>query len=76
MHQFNRTFRNHGEKILNFPGASSNKILHYIDVHLKGKLNDTVIVHVGVNGLLNGNSQLTYYLKILRKLPQNLSILE
>ena len=44
--------------MLNFPGASSNEILHYIDVHLKEKLIDTVIIHVGVNDLLNGNSQL------------------
>ena len=28
------------------------------DVHLKEKLIDTVIIHVGVNDLLNGNSQL------------------
>ena len=44
--------------MLNFPGASSNEILHYIDVHLKEKLIDTVIIHVGVNDLLSGNSQL------------------
>ena len=44
--------------MLNFPGASSNEILHYIDVHLKEKLIDTVIIHVGVNDLVNGNSQL------------------
>ena len=44
--------------MLNFPGASSNEILHYIDVRLKEKLIDTVMIHVGVNNLLNGNSQL------------------
>ena len=44
--------------MLNFPGASSNEILHYTAVHLKEKLIDTAIVHVGVNDLLNGNSQL------------------
>ena len=43
--------------MLSFPGASSSKILHFIDVHLKEKLIDTAIVHVGVNDLLNGNSQ-------------------
>ena len=43
--------------MLIFPGASSSEILHYIDVHLKEKLIDTTIVHVGVNDLLNGNSQ-------------------
>ena len=44
--------------MLNFPGASSNEILHYIDVHLKEKVIDTVFVYVGVNDLLIGNSQL------------------
>ena len=58
MYQFNRTLRNCRAKILNFPGASSNEILHYIDVYLKEKLIDTVIIHVGVNDLLNENSQL------------------
>ena len=43
--------------MLNFPGTSSSEILHYIDVHLKQKLIDTIIVHVGVNDLLTGNSQ-------------------
>ena len=58
MYQFNRALRNRRAKILNFPAASSNEILHYIDVHLKEKLIDTVIIHVGVNELVNGNSQL------------------
>ena len=58
MYEFDRALRNHRAKILNFPGASSNEILHYIDVHLKEKLIDTIIVHVGVNDRLNENSQL------------------
>ena len=44
--------------MLNFPGASSSGISHYINVHLKEKLIDTAIIHVGVNEQLNGNSQL------------------
>ena len=44
--------------MLNFPGASFNEILHYIDVHLKEKLIDTIIVHVGVHDRLSENSQL------------------
>ena len=58
MYEFDRALRNHRAKMLNFPGASSNEILHYIDVHLKEKLIDTIIVHVGVNDRLNENSQL------------------
>ena len=44
--------------MLNFPGASFNEILHYINVHLKEKLIDTITIHVGVNDLLNGNNLL------------------
>ena len=58
MYQFNRALRNHRPKMLNFPGASFDEILHYIDVHLKEKLIDTIIVHVGVNDRLNESSQL------------------
>ena len=58
MYQFNRTLRNRRAKMLNFSGVSSNKILHYIDVYLKEKLINIVIVHVGVNDLLNGNGEL------------------
>ena len=58
MYEFDRALRNHRAKMLNFPGASSSEILHYIDVHLKEKLIDTIIVHVGVNDRLNENSQL------------------
>ena len=45
MYQFNKTLRNRRAKILNFPGASFNEILHYTDVHLKEKLVDTAIIH-------------------------------
>ena len=44
--------------MLNFSGASSNKMLHNIYVHLKEKLIDTVIVHAGVNDLITENNQL------------------
>ena len=59
-------------KILTFPGASSKETLHYIDVHLKEKLTNTVIVHVGVNHLLNGNCQLKRYqlIEIVKKITK------
>ena len=57
MYQFNRTLRNRRAKMLNSSGASSSEMLHYIDFHLKEKLIDTAIAHVGVNDLLNENSQ-------------------
>ena len=43
--------------MLNFPGSSSKQMLHYIDIHLQDKSIDTVLLRVGVNNLLNENSQ-------------------
>ena len=58
--------------MLNFPGESSSEILHYIDVHLKEKLFDTAIVHVGVNDLFNGNSQfkINQLIESIKKITQ------
>ena len=44
--------------MVSFPGATSNEILHYLDVHLTNSSTDAVILHVGVNDLLEDNSQL------------------
>ena len=43
--------------MLNFPGSSSKQMLHYIDIHVEDKSIDTVLLHVGVNDLLNDNSK-------------------
>ena len=57
MHEFNSLLRNRKAKMLNFPGPSSKQMLHYIDIHLEDKYVDTVLLHVGVNGLLNDYSK-------------------
>ena len=43
--------------MLRFPGSSSKQMLYYIDTHLEDKSIDTVLLHIGVNELLNDNSQ-------------------
>ena len=43
--------------MLNLPGSSSKQMSHYIDIHLEDNSIDTIILHAGVNDLLNGNSQ-------------------
>ena len=43
--------------MLNFPGSSSKQMLHYIDIQLEDKPIDTVLLHVGVNDLLNDTSK-------------------
>ena len=40
-----------------FPCASSHQLLHYLDVHLKDKSIDTVIIHIGINDLLTNSSR-------------------
>ena len=43
--------------MISFPGATSNEILHYLDVHLPNSSADAIILVVGVNDLLEDNSQ-------------------
>ena len=57
MYEFNSLLRNRKEQMLNFPESSSEQMSHYIDIHLEDKSFDTVILHAGVNDLLNDNSQ-------------------
>ena len=57
MYEFNSLLRNRKTRMLNFPGSSSKQMSHYIDIYLEEKFIDTVILYVGVNDLLNDNSQ-------------------
>ena len=45
----NHLIKNHQAKMFNFPGVSSHQLLHYLDVHLKDKSIDIVIIHIGIN---------------------------
>ena len=51
MYEFNSLLRQRKAKM------SSKQMLHYIDIHLEDKSIDTVLLHVGVNDLLNDNSK-------------------
>ena len=57
LHKFNRLIKNRKAKMFNFAGASSHQLLHYLDVHLKDKSIDTVIIDIGINDLLTNNSR-------------------
>ena len=57
MYGFNKSIKNRKVKMLNFPGASSRQLLHYMDVRLEGIQVDTVVTHIGVNDLLNYSNQ-------------------
>ena len=56
--ELNSLFKKGKTKMVSFPGATSKEILHYLDVHLTNSSADAVILHVGVNDLLEDNSQL------------------
>ena len=43
--------------MVSFPGATSKRILGYLDVHLTNSSADVVILHVGANDLLKDNSK-------------------
>ena len=43
--------------MVSFPGATSKEILHYLDIHLTNSSPDAVILHVGVNDLLEDSSK-------------------
>ena len=53
MNGFNRLIKKRKAKMLNFSGASSRQLLHYMDTHLEGIQIDTVVIHIGVRDLLN-----------------------
>ena len=53
MHEFNRVIKNGKVKHLFFPGATSEQVLQYLDVNLRMYGPKTVIIHVGINDLLN-----------------------
>ena len=47
--------------MLNFPGPSSKQMSHHFSMHLEDKSTDTIILNIGVNDLLNDNSQSNVY---------------
>ena len=57
MYEFNSLLRNRNPQLLNFPVSSSKQISHYTDIHLENKSIDNIIFYVGVNDILNDNSQ-------------------
>ena len=57
MHKFNLLAKNCKAKIFNFPGASSHQLLDYLDVHLKDKSIDTVIIYIGIDDSLTNSGR-------------------
>ena len=45
-----------GKQII-YPGTTSKQLLQYLDVNLKMCTPETVLIHAGINGILNDKSQ-------------------
>ena len=58
MYNFNKALKNANAKYISFPGATSKQLLQYLDVNLKMYTSDTVLIHPGINDVLNNKSQL------------------
>ena len=57
IYEFNKYIKYDRANLLTFPGATSRHLLHYLDIHLEDRNTETVIIHVGVNDIINENSQ-------------------
>ena len=53
--QMNQQITNGNARIHSFPGATSHQLRHYLDVNLD-KYTDTVVIHIGINDVLNSAS--------------------
>ena len=62
LREFNQYVKSGKARMHCFPGATSTQLLHYLDVNLD-RTTDTVILHIGINDLLqdiaNNNNKLT-----------------
>ena len=57
MYNFNKTLKNGKAKHLWFPATTSKELLQYLDVNLKMCTTGTVLIHAGINDVLNNKSQ-------------------
>ena len=57
MYNFSKAFKNGKAKHLSFPGTTSKQLLQYLDVNLKFYTHETVLIHAGINDVLNDKSQ-------------------
>ena len=61
MRDFNKFVRFGKEKLQCFLGATSKQLLHYLDVNLQDKIAESVILHVGVNDVLQDSRETNTY---------------
>ena len=57
MYEFNRFIKNSKTIMFNFPGASFQQMLQYLDVNLEDRQINTVVIYVEINDILRDRSQ-------------------
>ena len=57
LHEFNYWLHKGHAQLKSFPGGTSKELLYYVEPTLKSKKFDAALLHVGVNDLLNDESQ-------------------
>ena len=57
MSDFNKFVKVGKAKLQCFPGVTSNQLLHYLGVNLQDNNTESVILHVGVNGVLQDSPE-------------------
>ena len=57
MRDFNKFVRVEKAKLQCFPGATSNQLLHYLDVNLQDNNTESLMLHVRVNGVLQDRTE-------------------
>ena len=55
MKELNRWVRKGNARLFRFPGATSKRLFHYLNVN-KDHINDRVILHIGINDIRNDTS--------------------
>ena len=65
----NQQIKNGNARIHSFPGATSHQLLHYLDVNLD-KYTDTVVIHIGINDILNSASNVNGLLSNIKHMIQ------
>ena len=55
--ELNEQIRHGHARVHSFPGATSKQLLHYLDVNIEDST-DTVLIHIGVNDILQSTSNM------------------
>ena len=65
--ELNEQIRHGHARVHSFPGATSKQLLHYLDVNIEDST-DTVLIHIGVNDILQSVSNMDRLLLNVREM--------